>query len=160
MKITKDTVIQFNYILKDADGSVLEETATDKPIAYLQGHNNMLQGVEDALEGHVKGDAVNVTLSPEQAYGMPKENAEMKVPVKHLQGAKKWRAGMIAAVNTEQGQRQVTVLKIGRFMATVDANHPFAGKTLTFDMNVVDVRQATADEVSHKHAHGAGGHHH
>jgi FKBP-type peptidyl-prolyl cis-trans isomerase SlyD len=160
MKISNDTVIQFNYVLKDADGSVLEETATDKPIAYLQGHKNMLEGVETALQGHVAGDVVNVTLAPEQAYGMPKENAEMKVPVKHLQGAKKWRAGMIAALNTEQGQRQVTVIKVGRFMATVDANHPFAGKTLTFEMKVVDVREATADEISHKHAHGAGGHHH
>ncbi len=160
MKVTQDTVVQFNYVLKDAQGSILEQTDTDQPIAYLQGHNNMLAGVEEALAEHAAGDSVTVTLTPEQAYGEVLADAEMKIPVKHLQGAKKWKAGMIATVKTEQGQRQVTVVKIGRFMATVDSNHPFAGKTLTFEMQVVDVRQATTSELTHKHAHGAGGHQH
>lgn len=160
MKISKDTVVQFNYVLKDVDGNILEQTDTDQPIAYLQGHNNMLAGVENALANHVKGDSVSVTLTPDQAYGEVLDNAEMKVPVKHLQGAKKWKPGMIAAVNTENGQRQVTIVKVGRFMATVDSNHPFAGKTLCFEMEVVDVREATNSELAHKHAHGAGGHQH
>ncbi|MCJ8340160.1 MAG: peptidylprolyl isomerase [Pseudomonadales bacterium] len=160
MKIAQDTVVQFNYVLKDADGNILEETDTDQPLLYLQGHNNMLEGVEKALAGHAKGDSVTVTLAPEQAYGKVREDAVIKVPVKHLQGAKKWRPGMVATVNTEKGQHQVTIVKMGRFMASVDTNHPFAGKTLTFDMQVVDVRQATANEVSHRHAHGAGGHQH
>ncbi len=160
MKITKDSVVQFNYVLKDADGSVLEETNTDQPLAYLQGYNNMLAGVENALQGHQANESVTVTLAPEDAYGTVRKDALMKVPVKHLQGAKKWRPGMIATVNLEKGQRQVTVVKMGRFMVTVDSNHPFAGKTLTFEMNIVDVRQATANEIAHKHAHGAGGHQH
>ena len=160
MKIAKNSVVQFNYVLKDADGVVLEQTDTDQPIAYLQGHNNMLAGVEQALEGHEKGESVSVTLAPEQAYGNVREDALMKIPVKHLQGAKKWRPGMIATVNSEKGQHQVTVVKLGRFMVTVDSNHPFAGKTLTFDMDIIDIREATADEISHRHAHGAGGHHH
>ncbi len=160
MKITNDTVVQFNYVLKDEQGEILEQTDTDQPIAYLQGHKNMLAGVEEALADHAKGDSVTVTLAPEQAYGDVLENAEMKIPVKHLQGAKKWKPGMVATVNTEQGQRQVTIVKIGRFMATVDSNHPFAGKTLTFEMEVVDVRAATSSELAHKHAHGAGGHQH
>ncbi|EPJ51815.1 MAG: FKBP-type peptidyl-prolyl cis-trans isomerase SlyD [Osedax symbiont Rs2] len=160
MKIAKDTVVQFNYVLKDADGSTLEATDTDQPLLYLQGHNNMLAGVEGALEGHAKGDEVSVTLAPKQAYGEVREDAVIKVPVKHLQGAKKWRPGMVATVNTEKGQHQVTIVKMGRFMASVDTNHPFAGKTITFDMQVVDVRQATTNEISHHHAHGAGGHQH
>ena len=160
MKITKDSVVQFNYVLKDADGSVLEETNTDQPLAYLQGYNNMLAGVENALQGHQANESVTVTLAPEDAYGTVRKDALIKVPVKHLQGAKKWRPGMIATVNLEKGQRQVTVVKMGRFMVTVDSNHPFAGKTLTFEMNIVDVRQATANEIAHKHAHGAGGHQH
>ena len=160
MKITQDTVVQFNYVLKDAEGKVLEETAKDQPVAYLHGHNNMLKGVELALEGAVATDNISVTLAPEDAYGMPKDDAIMKVPVKHLQGAKKWRPGMVATVNTDKGQHQVTVVKMGRFMVSVDTNHPFAGKTLTFDMQVIDVRAATAEEIAHKHAHGAGGHHH
>jgi FKBP-type peptidyl-prolyl cis-trans isomerase SlyD len=160
MKITKDTVVQFNYVLKDVDGNILEQTETDQPIAYLHGHKNMLAGVEGALEGHEASESVAVTLAPEDAYGNVKEDALMKIPLKHLQGAKKWRPGMIATVNTEKGQHQVTVVKLGRFMVTVDSNHPFAGKTLTFEMDVVNVREATANEISHKHAHGAGGHQH
>jgi FKBP-type peptidyl-prolyl cis-trans isomerase SlyD len=160
MKITKDTVVQFNYVLKDVDGNILEQTDTDQPIAYLHGHKNMLAGVEGALEGHEASESVAVTLAPEDGYGNVKEDALMKIPLKHLQGAKKWRPGMIATVNTEKGQHQVTVVKLGRFMVTVDSNHPFAGKTLTFEMDVVSVREATANEISHKHAHGAGGHQH
>ncbi|MFT5708837.1 MAG: FKBP-type peptidyl-prolyl cis-trans isomerase SlyD [Oceanospirillaceae bacterium] len=160
MKITKDCVVQFNYVLTDTDGKMLEQSDEGKPIAYLQGHNNMLAGIENALEGHEEGAAVNITLSPEDGYGLVREDAEMKVPVKHLQGAKKWRPGMIATVNSEKGQHQVTIVKMGRFMATVDSNHPFAGKTLTFDMQVINVREATTSELTHKHAHGDGGHQH
>ena len=160
MNIAKDSFVQFNYVLKDVDGNILEETDKDQPIAYLQGHNNMLAGVEKALEGHAKGESVTVTLAPEKAYGNVREDALMKIPMKHLQGAKKWRPGMVATVNSEKGQHQVTVVKLGRFMVTVDSNHPFAGKTLTFDMDIIDVREGTADEISHRHAHGAGGHHH
>ena len=72
----------------------------------------------------------------------------------------KWKAGMIAVVNTEKGQREVTILKVGKFMVTVDINHPMAGKTLNFELDVVDVRQATSEETQHGHAHGVGGHHH
>ena len=75
-------------------------------------------------------------------------------------GAKKWKPGMVAVVNTEQGQRQVTVVKVGMFKAEVDTNHPLAGKTLSFDIDIIDVRAASAEEIEHGHAHGVGGHHH
>jgi FKBP-type peptidyl-prolyl cis-trans isomerase SlyD len=75
-------------------------------------------------------------------------------------GAKKWKPGMVAVVNTEQGQRQVTVVKVGMFKAEVDTNHPLAGKTLSFDIDVIDVRAASNEEIEHGHAHGVGGHHH
>ena len=84
----------------------------------------------------------------------------MQFAVKHLQGAKVWKPGMIATVNTEQGERQLTVVKAGRFMVTVDLNHPLSGKTLTFDIKVEDVREATQEEIEHGHAHGVGGHQH
>ena len=75
-------------------------------------------------------------------------------------GAKRWRPGMVATVQTEQGQKQVTIVKPGKFMAEVDNNHPLAGQTLHFDIEIVDIREATAEEIAHKHVHGAGGHHH
>lgn len=159
MNITKDAVVQFAYELTDQDGSALE-SSQGEAIAYLHGHDNMLAGIEKALEGKAAGDNVNVTLAPEEAYGERKEGAEQRVSVKHLQGAKVWKPGMVAQINTEQGPRQVTVIKAGKFMVTVDTNHPFAGKTVTFDLSVKQVRPATEEEIAHKHAHGEGGHQH
>ena len=160
MQISDNTVVQFNYTLKDQEGNVLESNSGHDPMAYLHGHSNMLSGVEKALTGKTKGESFSVTLAAEEAYGERKEDAIQRISAKHLQGAKVWKPGMVAVVNTEQGQRQVTVVKPGKFMITVDLNHPLAGRTLTFDLEVVDVREATSEEVAHGHAHGVGGHHH
>ncbi len=157
--IEKNTVVQFSYELTDADGTLLE-TSHGQPIAYLHGQNNMLAGIEAALEGKAEGDEVKVTLEPKDSYGERQEDSLQRIPVKHLQGASKWQPGMVAQVNTDNGPRQVTVVKVGKFMITVDTNHPFAGKTLTFDMKVASVRPATEEEIAHKHAHGEGGHQH
>ncbi|QOL24742.1 peptidylprolyl isomerase [Thalassotalea sp. LPB0316] len=160
MNITKDNVVQFHYTLRDEQGEELESSLSGDPIAYLHGHKNMIVGVENALEGKQAGDEFSVTVSPEDGYGERQDDAIQRVPVKHLQGAKVWKPGMVATVHTEQGQRQVTVVKAGRFMVTVDLNHPLAGKTLTFDVKVVDVREASQEEIEHGHAHGVGGHQH
>ncbi len=160
MSISKDPVVQFYYTLKDEAGQTLASTVGADPVAYLHGHNNMMPGVEKALEGREEGEEFSVTLPPEETYGLRRENSEQRVPTKHLMGAKKWKPGMMAVVQTEQGQRQVTVVKVGKFMVTVDTNHPMAGKTLTFDLIIADVRDATPEEIAHGHAHGIGGHHH
>lgn len=160
MIIADKTVVQFHYTLKSEDGSEIESSQGNDPLAYLHGYKNMLVGVENALTGKSAGDKFSVTLQPEDAYGERNEDAIQRVPVKHLQGAKKWKAGMTAVIETEQGQRQVTVIKTGKFMVTVDVNPPLAGKVLTFDLDVVDVRAATDEEIEHGHAHGVGGHHH
>ena len=160
MEISKNTVVQFHYTLKDESGETLESSLKSDPIAYLHGHNNMIVGVEKALEGKKQGDEFSTVVAPADAYGEIQENAQQRVPTKHLQGADKWLPGMMATVNTAEGQRQVTVVKVGRFMVTVDLNHPLAGKTLTFDIKVETVREATEEEVTHGHAHGVGGHHH
>lgn len=160
MKIEDKKVVQFHYTLKDADQNLLESTEGDTPVAYLHGYQNMMASLEDALSGKAAGDKFSVTLTPEEGYGERNEEATQRVPIKHLQGAKKWKPGMVATVQTEQGQRQVTVVKVGKFMVTVDSNHPFAGKTLNFDIEVVDVRDASDEEVAHGHAHGVGGHQH
>jgi len=160
MKIEKDLVVQFSYKLSDTNQQQLEQSDEKVPMAYLHGHGNLLSGLEKSMEGKSAGDKFSVTLEPADAYGEIKDNSEQRIPMKHLQGAKKWKKGMIATVHTEQGRKQVTVVKAGKFMVTVDFNHPFAGKTLTFDVDVVDVRAATGEEITHGHAHGAGGHHH
>ncbi|OKY25782.1 MULTISPECIES: FKBP-type peptidyl-prolyl cis-trans isomerase [Thalassotalea] len=160
MNISDNNVVQFHYTLKDDQGQEIESSIGNEPLAYLHGHKNMIVGVEKALTGKQAGDKFSVTVAPVDGYGERDENAVQRVPAKHLQGAKKWRAGMQAVVETEQGARQVTVIKAGRFMVDVDVNHPLAGKTITFDIEVIDVREATEDEISHGHAHGVGGHQH
>ncbi|WP_371377470.1 peptidylprolyl isomerase [Thalassotalea aquiviva] len=160
MLISKDTVVQFHYVLKNENGDVIEDSTGGDPVALLFGHKNMIQGIENALEGKQAGDQFTVTVKPEDGYGEYLDDAVQRVPAKHLQGASRWQPGMVAVVNTEHGQRQVTVLKVGKFMVTVDTNHPLAGQTLTFDINIVGVRAAEQEEISHGHAHGVGGHQH
>lgn len=160
MKIADKTVVQFHYTITDDAGKELDTSRTGDPMAYLHGHNNMMAGVEKALTGKEAGDKFSITLQPEEAYGERQDDAIQRVPAKHLLGAKSWKPGMVAVVNTEQGQRQVTVLKVGKFMVTVDLNPPLAGKVLNFDLDVISVRGATDEEIEHGHAHGVGGHQH
>jgi len=160
MSIAKDSVVQFHYTLKNADGSEIETSRIGDPMAYLHGHGNIVPGLEEAMEGKEVGDIFSATVTPDKGYGERNEELTQRIPVKHLQGAKKWKKGMVAHVQTDQGMRQVTVLKVGRFMVDVDANHPFAGKELVFDVEIIDVRAATQEEISHGHAHGVGGHQH
>ena len=160
MQITKDTVATFHYTLKNDEQQVIESSEGKDPTAYLQGHGGMIRGVQKAIEGKQAGDKFSVSVQPLDGYGERRDDSIQRVPVKHLIGSKKWRPGMIATVQTENGQRQVSIVKMGKFMAKVDTNHPLAGQTLHFDIEIIDVRAASAEEVSHGHAHGAGGHQH
>ena len=160
MKITRNKVAQFHYVIKDEAGEELESTHGQTPNTYLHGFKNIMPGLERALDDRSAGDTFSVTLKPANAYGIKREDSEQRIPIKNLVGAKRWKPGMTGMVNTEQGQRQVTVIKVGKFMVTVDTNHPWAGKELTFDIEIIDVRDATVAELSHGHVHGEGGHEH
>ncbi|WP_430455202.1 FKBP-type peptidyl-prolyl cis-trans isomerase [Rheinheimera sp.] len=159
MIITQDSVVQLHYRVSEAQ-DLIEDSAKGEPMLYLHGHQNMLPAIEQALAGKTAGDEVTLVVAPKDAYGERDENAIQSVQVKHLKGAKKWAPGMTAVIETEQGPRQVKIVKMGMFKADVDVNHPLAGKTLTFELKVVSVRAASAEEVAHGHAHGVGGHHH
>ncbi len=156
MNISENSVVEFHYSVSE-NGAEIESSFGSEPLAYLHGKGGMLPGLEQAIEGKTQGDKFDVDLLAEQAYGPRHEEAVQRIPLKHLQGAKKWKAGMTAIVNTDQGQRQVTLLKVGKFNADCDLNHPFAGKDLTFNVEIVSVREATTEEISHGHVHGAGG---
>ncbi|KKN95984.1 hypothetical protein LCGC14_0172190 [marine sediment metagenome] len=159
MQIVENTVVQFHYALADASGEI-ENSRKHEPVLYLHGQPGLIDGLVEALEGHQAGDRFTVELHADKAYGPRKDNAVQKVQVKHLQGAKKWRPGMVAMIQTDDGPRQVTIVKVGLSQAEVDSNHPLAGKDLTFDIEILSVREATPEELAHGHAHGAGGHHH
>ncbi|MES2605487.1 MAG: peptidylprolyl isomerase [Pseudomonadota bacterium] len=160
MPITDNMVAQFHYVLKDEKGAQLEDSSTGDPMTYLHGHNSLLPGLEQALEGRNAGDKFTATLTPDMAFGELQPDSELRVPLSQLKGSKKWEPGMQAVIQTPQGHQQVTILKVGHTMATVDTNHPMAGKTLIFDIEVVTVREASTEELHHGHVHGEGGHHH
>ncbi|MBJ7556223.1 FKBP-type peptidyl-prolyl cis-trans isomerase [Marinomonas spartinae] len=159
MSIADNQVVTFHYTLRHGD-ELIETSAGKDPISYLHGHSNVIPGLEKAMEGKEAGDEFEVTVPMAEAYGERYEDRQQQVPVKHLQGAKRWKPGMVAMVQTDQGARQVTIIKAGLKHATVDLNHPLSGKDLTFNVEIVEAREATDDEIAHGHAHGVGGHHH
>ena len=160
MQIGPETVVSFHYTLREESGDELETSRGGEPTAYLHAANNIIPGLESAMTGHESGDTFSVTVKPEEAYGLPREDSVQRVPIKHLAFKGKLRAGDTVQLNTRDGLRAVTVVKAGRHSADIDTNHPLAGKTLVFDIEVMDIRAATAEEVSHGHAHGPGGHQH
>ncbi len=163
MIIDKNKVVAFSYVLNDDNNNELERSTPEDPMVYLHGHRNMMAGGEEALAGKQMGDTLSVTLPPERAYGLVKENASQRVPIKHLLTKhKKYKPGMAVKVNTKQGAQDVVITKVGRFNVDVDTNHPLAGKTVTFEIDILKVREATPGEISHGHTHGIDGaeHHH
>lgn len=160
MKVEKNTVVLFHYRLTDDSGVEIESNTETEPTAYLHGHGGIIAGLEKAMAGRESGESFQVTVPPEDAYGPRKPDAMQRLPIKHLLGAKRWKPGMIAQVQTSQGRRHVMVAKVGHKFADVDTNHPLAGRTLTFDITISEVRVASAEEIAHGHAHGVGGHHH
>jgi FKBP-type peptidyl-prolyl cis-trans isomerase SlyD len=163
MQIEKDKVVTFHYRVGETGRETLEDSRDGEPLVYLHGHGGLISGVEEALAGRQAGDHVAVTVPPEKGYGLRDENAVSRISKSHvLHAAKgaKFEPGMMVQVNTPHGPRSVIVLKVGMTTLDVDANHPLAGRTLEFAIDVVDVRDANAEEIAHGHAHGAGGHEH
>jgi len=163
MLIQDNSVVRFHYELSEvtADGNrFLEKNDANDAMAYLHGQGAIIAGMEKALEGKQPGDEFEITLEPVDAYGERNEDARQRIPVKHLYQKKKLKPGMVVSVNTEDGPREVVIEKVGKFNVDVDTNHPLAGKTLHFKIKVEAVRDATAEELSHGHAHGPGGHQH
>lgn len=155
--IGKGKVVGFHYVLTNADGKELERSE-GKPMAYLHGYRNILPGLEAQLEGKGPGDNVKVTLPPERAYGLRRENSVQRIPMKHLLAKpRRLMPGMHVKVNTKDGAKDVVVIKVGKFSFDADTNHPYAGETLTFDINIDKVREALPEEVAHGHSHGIGG---
>ena len=160
MQIDQDKVVSFHYTLSMVGGEQLESSEKTEPMTYLHGHGNILKALEYAMGGKQAGDTFQMTLAPAEAYGARHEGAEQRVPIKHLMYSGKLRPGMTVKLNTDNGPRDVRVIKVGKFNVDVDTNHPLAGLSLSFDIEIVDVRSATAEEIAHRHVHGEGGHHH
>ncbi len=160
MIIGDGSVVSFHYTLRDDTGAFTESSESGSPVVYMHGHNNIVPGLEKELAGKKSGDKLTATVKPEDGYGQRNDAAVQRVPVKHLATKGPFTVGQMVVVNTREGGRQARVLKVGHFNVDLDLNHPLAGRTLTFDIEIVEVRAATEQELAHGHAHGPHGHDH
>jgi FKBP-type peptidyl-prolyl cis-trans isomerase SlyD len=160
MQIAKNTAVQINYTLKNDAGEVLDSSEGAEPLAYLQGNGNLIPGLEKALEGKRAGDAVNVSIPPEEGYGVSDATLIQEVPRSAFEGIDQIEVGMQFHAESNHGPRTVTVTKVAADTVTVDGNHPLADQTLHFAVQIIEVRAASQEELSHGHVHGPGGHHH
>tara|TARA_B100001540_G_scaffold304456_1_gene314205 strand:- start:2805 stop:3287 length:483 start_codon:yes stop_codon:yes gene_type:complete len=160
LDIDRHSVALFHYTLCNTQGEELETSRGGEPTAYLHGAGNIIPGLERAMAGRAAGDTFSVTVEAADAYGERNPQRVQRVPIKHLLFKGKLRPGQVVQLNTSEGRRAVTVIKAGRHSADIDTNHPLAGQALQFDIEIVEVRAASAEEIAHGHAHGAGGHRH
>ena len=160
MQISHHKVVSFHYTLLDSDGHTIETTRDGEPTLFLVGADNVLPGLEQAMQGKTVGDVFSVTLGPERAYGLRDDSRKDRISAKYLKHEGKLLPGKIVRINTDQGIKTATVIKVGKFNVDVDLNHPLAGQTITFDLEIMDIRDASQEEIDHGHAHGIGGHHH
>lgn len=156
MQITKDKVAAIHYTLRDNEGTVIDSSEGREPLHYLHGAGNLIPGMEEGLEGRSQGDKLDLKISPEKGYGEKDSALVQKVPRSSF-GDQEVKTGM--RFSTNQGG-VVTVTNVGLESITVDGNHPLAGVELNFAVEVVEVRNATNEELNHGHVHGPGGHHH
>lgn len=159
MKVAENTVVQFHYALSEK-GQAVESSFGREPLAALIGAGGIIPGLENALMGREAGDRFEVTLEPAQCYGERHEQLMQRVPRKRFSDSGHLQPGVQIMVETNQGKRMATVAKVGVTVVDLDLNHPMAGKTLTFDIEVVEVREAATEEIERGHVHGEGGHDH
>ena len=160
MQIADKMVVTIDYTLKDDNGNVLD-SSNDGQFTYLHGSNNIIPGLENALTGKSAGDEVEVTVSPTEGYGERNDSMVQAVPRDMFDSEQEIEVGMQFHAQSPEGDMVVvTVTDVDKDDITVDGNHPLAGMNLNFGVKVVDVREATAEEMDHGHVHGPGGHQH
>ncbi|HEY9745973.1 MAG TPA: peptidylprolyl isomerase [Oculatellaceae cyanobacterium] len=156
--ITSGKVVSMNYILTDAAGKVLD-SSEGEPLEYLQGYNNIIPGLERALEGLKPGDKKQVVVQPQDGYGERNADLQFTLPLAQF-GGQVPQPGMMVQIQSDQGVMMATIVHLQGEHVLMDANHPLAGQTLHFDVEIVGVRGASEEEILHGHPHGPNGHHH
>ncbi len=160
MQVTQDAVVSIHYTLTNDQGETLDTSAGGEPLTYLQGNGNLIPGLESALIGKQAGDKLTVKVAPADAYGEYDKSLVQKVPRRSFKGVADVRVGMQFQVQSGSGPGMVTVTQVSGDMVTIDGNHALAGQHLNFEVEITEVREATAEELAHGHVHGPGGHHH
>lgn len=157
MKITNDTVVVMHYAVSDSEGTLIDSSYDGQPMAIIQGTGYLIPGLENALEGHQQGDKFEVSVSCEQAYGPRHDEYVQTVPKEVMQGVEELAVGTQLRATTDDGEQTVIVIDVTEDEVTVDGNHPLAGIDLSFDVEILEVREATAEELEHGHVHAEGG---
>ncbi|MDC7225444.1 MAG: peptidylprolyl isomerase [Spirochaetales bacterium] len=156
MKITNETTVTINYKVSEQNGEVLEQTEFGKPITYLQGLEMMLPAVEEAMEGRIPGDSVKIELKAEEAFGERHDDLLTDIPKADFEDASELSIGQDIIVGNGEEEVIMTIVNIGDEAVTLDGNHPFAGKDIVFELDVLDVHKTTDEDLKafeHHHVH-------
>lgn len=160
MQVESNKVVTIDYVLKDDEGNVIDRSEGGN-FSYLHGANNIIPGLESALMGKAAGDELSVSLEPEQGYGQRNESLKQVVSKEMFQAQEDIEVGRQFYAQSPDGQQLIiTVVDVDDDEITIDANHPLAGVNLNFDVRVIEVRDATEDEIAHAHVHGEDDEHH
>lgn len=160
MQVATKTVVAIDYTLKDDDGEVLDTSQGREPLSYLHGSGGIIPGLERELEGKSVGHEMQVSIAAADAYGERNESLRQEVPRAQFAEIDDLEVGMQFRVDTNNGPMMITIVEVSDELVTIDGNHPLAGMALHFDVAIRGVREATAEELEHGHAHGPGGHDH
>ncbi|MEY8252859.1 MAG: peptidylprolyl isomerase [Colwellia sp.] len=157
MKIAKNNVVVMHYAVSDSEGTLIDSSYEDKPMAIIQGSGYLIPGLDDALVDHQAGDKFEVAVACEQAYGERHDDYVQTVPREVLAGVEDLALGTQLRATTDDGEQTVIVIDVQDDVITVDGNHPLSGLDLSFDVEIIEVREATAEELEHGHVHSEGG---
>jgi FKBP-type peptidyl-prolyl cis-trans isomerase SlyD len=158
--VKKDAVVSLSYILKNDTGQELDKSSPDKPFAYLHGSRQIVPGLENALEGMAVGDKKKVTVSPAEGYGEFDPQLKLETDRANFPKDIEIQTGMQFSTEVGGDHRVFAVTDVEGDKVKIDGNHRLAGQTLHFDVEVVEIRDATPEELEHGHVHGLGGHDH
>ena len=158
MKVAKDIVVSLAYQVRTEDGVLVDESPTTAPLDYLHGHGALIAGLEKALEGRAQGESFDVFIPANEAYGDFDDNLVQRVPKDVFMGVDELQVGMRFLADTDQGPVPVEITEVEDDHVVVDGNHMLAGQNLNFNVEIVALREATAEELAHGHVHGAHDH--
>ena len=160
MKIAKDVVVVMHYTLKNDAGNVIDSSDGGDPLAFIFGNGQIIPGLEEQLDGKAVGDKLNAKVTPDKGYGERNDEMVQTVPMSQFEDKEQIKVGVQFQADTPQGPVLLTVLEVKGEEVVLDSNHPLAGETLHFDVEITEVREATEEEKEHGHVHGPGGHQH
>ncbi len=160
MVITAGNVVTLHYTLKNTAGDILDSSEGETPLSYLHGAQNIVPGLEKALEGQAVGATFSVIVLPEEGYGLREEGLEETMPLSNFENPEEVAEGLEFEIEIGEAVEIATVVSVNGDTVVLDFNHPLAGETLCFDVSVLEIRPATEEEKAHGHVHEEGCHSH